>query len=330
MTREFAAYLVARCENKKLGTQLLVDELQTLWGGSKGHIYKKMKGEAPITLREALDAAKKYGFSLDEFVAGQSDQVIFRYPTLGRPPRTAQRFLGELRHAMVTVSALPNTRIRYATNEIPIFYYLLFPELTAFKMYLWSRSVWNSIAGNISGMDWIAALLADADFAHLRLDTFDTFAGIPTQEFYPLNMLDNTLSQIHFLLDTGDISSDFAKRLFGQLLELTGWMGQAAATGRKSDAAGQPGATLELFYNEMLYTNNIILLSNVAQGMLFSTLDNPNFIVTEDARMVGQTGAWFALMQKKSIRISTDGERERGIYFQSLLNRIEQQRRTIP
>ena len=29
-------------------------------------------------VEEALAAAKQYGFSLDEFVAGQSDQVIFR------------------------------------------------------------------------------------------------------------------------------------------------------------------------------------------------------------------------------------------------------------
>lgn len=326
MTREFAAYLVSQCEKKKPGNRLLVDELLTLWGGTRGHVYKKMKGEAPITLQEALAAAMRYGFSLDEFVAGQSDQVIFRYPTLGRPPKTAQVFLGELRYAMATMAAVPGTRIRYATNEIPVFYYLLFPELTAFKMYLWSRSVWNSIAGDVSGTDWIATLLANDDFRALRLDTFNTFAGIPTSEFYPLNMLDNTLSQIRFLLDTGEIKGDFADQLFGQLLELTKWMSRAAADGRKYDAAGKPGARLELYYNEMLYTNNIILLSNPERGLLFSTLDNPNFIVTEDVRLVSQTEAWFTLMQQKSTRISSGGERERGVYFQSLLDRIAQRR----
>lgn len=103
-------------------------------------------------------------------------------------------------------------------------------------------------------------------------------------------------------------------------------MRQAAANGRKRDSTGKPGANLELYSNEMLYTNNLILLSNQDKGLLFSTLDNPNFIVTEDARLVSQTEAWFGLMQKKSIRISTDGERERGVYFQSLLDRIAQLR----
>jgi len=324
MTQEFAIYLVAQCEKKKSGTQLLVDDLLALWGGTRGHIYKKIKGEAPISLGEALLAARKYGFSLDEFVAGQSDQVIFRYPTLGRPPKTAQTFLGELQYAMRTVAAVPGTRIRYATNEIPVFYYLLFPELTAFKMYLWSRSVWNSIEGNPPGMDWITALLADSAFRELCLDTFNTFSSIPTHEYYPLNMLDNTLSQIHFLRDTGDVTSKFADQLFAQLLDLTRWMQQAAAVGYKYDAAGKQGEKLELYYNEMLYTNNLILLSNPVQGLLFSTLDNPNFIVTEDVRLVGQMEAWFTLMQKKSTRISVVGERERGVYFQSLLDRITQ------
>ena len=285
-----------------------------------------MQGEAPISLPEALLAARHYGFSLDEFVAGQSDQVIFRYPTLGRPPKTAQVFLSELRYAMVTVGMVPGTRIHYATNEIPVFYYLLFPELTAFKMYLWSRSVWNSIKGDIPGMAWIAALLADEAFRVLRGSTFDTFAHIPTYEYYPLNMLDNTLSQIHFLVDTGEVTRAFADLLFGQLLELTKWMHRAATNGCKYDSADQPGAKLELYYNEMLYTNNIILLSNPQKGLLFSTLDNPNFIVTEDVRLVGQTKTWFALMQQKSTKISIEGERERGVYFQSLLDRIGQRR----
>ena len=92
MTREFATYLVSECKKKILGTQLLVDELQDLWGGSRAHIYKKMKGEAPITLQEALDAAKHYGFSLDEFIAGQSDQVFFVTQRWGAHPKPRNIF----------------------------------------------------------------------------------------------------------------------------------------------------------------------------------------------------------------------------------------------
>lgn len=38
MRREFAAYLVAQGEKKKSGTQLLADDLQALWGGSRGNV----------------------------------------------------------------------------------------------------------------------------------------------------------------------------------------------------------------------------------------------------------------------------------------------------
>jgi len=325
MFQDFSAFVISQCEKKKPRGPRLVDELITLWGASRSHTYKKINGQVPVTLEEAFIAAKKYGFSLDEFVSGQSDQVLFRYPTLGQLAKTAQRFLSELRHSMAVMCATPGTRIRYATNEIPVFYYLLYPELTAFKMYLWSRSVWNSVADPAApGMDWIGDLLADQEFQVLSTSTFDTFASIPTDEYYPLNMLDNTLNQIRFMVDIGQINSDFTHVLSAQLLALTEWMGRAAAQGKKLDSAGNAGATLELHFNEMLYSNNIILLSNPEQGLLFSTLDNPNFIVTNDGRLLGRIEEWLDQMRTKSIKISGDGERERERYFQSLRSRIGQ------
>lgn len=323
--QDFAAYLVSKCEKKKSGTRLLVEELAELWSTSQSHTYKKMRGQTPISLEEALAAARKYQFSLDDHVFGQSDTVLVRYPTIGQPPKTPHRFLGELLHTMrAMLQAKPDLRIRYATNEIPVFYYLLFPELTAFKMYLWSRSVWKSLDGSLSSKNWIAALLADTGFQALSAETFDTFASIPTDEYYPLNMLDNTLKQIDFLCAIGQISPEFAEVLRQQLLSLTNWMARTAAEGIKRDLAGNPGAAFELHHNEMLYTNNIVLVGTPGEGLLFSTLDNPNFLITEDVRMVACIEEWFDAMRTGATKISGNGERAREIYFQSLRGRIEQ------
>ncbi len=243
--QDFAAYLVSQCEKKKSGTRLLVEELTELWGASQSHTYKKMRGQTPISLAEALAAARKYQFSLDEFVFGQSDTVLVRYPTIGQPPKTPHRFLGELLHTMRAMrQAKPDLRIRYATNEIPIFYYLLFPELTAFKMYLWSRSVWKSLDGRLSSKNWIAALLADAEFQALSAETFDTFASIPTDEYYPLNMLDNTLKQIDFLCAIGQISPEFADVLRQQLLSLTKLDGPYSRRRNQAGFSRKPGRGL--------------------------------------------------------------------------------------
>jgi hypothetical protein len=321
--QDFAAYLLSQCEKKKSGTSLLVSQLAELWGTSQSQTYKKMRGQSAISWEEALAAARKYQFSLDRFAFGPSDTVLFRYPNIGQPPRTPKRFLSELLYAMQQMSAKPGVRIRYATNEIPVFYYLLFPELTAFKMFLWSRSVWKSLGDETDGRRWMQRLLADAEFRALSTASFDTFASTPSDEYYPINMLDNTIKQLDFLRAIGQLSPEWADHLHQQLHDLTDWMARTAAESAKRDTEGQARAAFELHYNEMLYTNNIALISAPGEGLMFSTLDNPNYLVTDDERMVAQIEDWFDSMRTGAIKISGDGERAREEYFGALRERIK-------
>jgi len=226
---------------------------------------------------------------------------------------------------MEAMKALPSAHIRYATNEIPVFYYMLYPELTAFKMYLWSQSVWESIDKRQSGPDWITDLLQDQNFQTKRQLAFECFSNIPSEEYYPLNMLDNTLSQIRYMRETGSITSDFAHVISDQLLELTQWMKEAAEHGKK----GVNGQSLSLHYNEIIYTNNLILLTNEVQAMVFSTLDNPNYLIGTDPRLVQYIMEWFAKMKNKSMKISTDGERYRKSYFGELTRRIQEMKQRL-
>jgi len=325
MKRAFAHYLIAAIEKKNLSNQLLAEELGRLWKVGNSTVYKKLNGEVNISLEEAIAAAGKFGISLDEFVAGQTDQILFRLPSLLHRQNTPHEFVGGLLQFMEAMQALPSVHIRYATNEIPVFYYMLYPELTAFKMYLWSQSVWESVDNRQSGPDWIADLLKDQHFQTKRQLAFECFSNIPSEEYYPLNMLDNTLSQIRYMRETGSITTDFARTISDQLLELTAWLKEAAENGKK----GRDGQTLTLHYNEIIYTNNLILLTNALQSIVFSTLDNPNYLIGTDPRLVQYITEWFVKMKQKSIKISTDGERYRKSYFAELTRRIQEMKQRL-
>lgn len=325
MKKEFARYLVAAIENRNLSHHLLAKELGELWKVSQSTVYKKLNGEVNISLEEAIAAAGKFGISLDEFITGQTDQVLFRLPSLLHRHHTPHEFTGGLIQFMEAMQALPSAHIRYATNEIPVFYYMMHPELTAFKMFLWGQSVWESVDKRLPGSDWIASLLNDQTFQMQRQQAFDLFGSIPSEEYYPLNMLDNTLSQVRYMRETGSITADFAHIVSDQLLELTQWMKEVAEQGKK----GNQGADISLYYNEIIYTNNLILFTNEVQAMVFSTLDNPNYLISTDPRLVDYIEDWFAKMKNKSMKISTDGERYRKSYFGELAQRIQNMKRRL-
>jgi hypothetical protein len=109
----------------------------------------------------------------------------------------------------------------------------------------------------------------------------------------------------------------FFEKIVRQLLDVTDWMENAAAHGCKSS-----GVKLELYYNEMMYTNNLIWVSGKSNNMVVNTLDNPNYLVCNDERLIRHVANWFDRIRLKSVGISVEGEKERILYFNELRRRI--------
>jgi hypothetical protein len=81
----------------------------------------------------------------------------------------------------------------------------------------------------------------------------------------------------------------------------------------------------DLYYNESMYTNNLIMAASDTTSMVLSTLDNPNFLLSTDTRMTQHVRKWFDKLERQSIRISGSNEKHRSNYFKSLKKRMEQQ-----
>jgi hypothetical protein len=326
MVAPFLHNFFAQISKKTSTPHRIAEKLSIIWGISRGTAYKKMRGETGLSAEELFLAAEHFGISLDECYVGLSDRVVARYPGLVGERPTPKGFVAALLHAMhqMEASGREGLHVRYSTNEIPVFYYLPYPALTACKMYIWNQTAWDGSAlTKGSAMEWMGPLLADVNFRANCLSAFDTYAGIPSEEFYPINMLDNTLNQLRFLRETRSIDKGFFDTVADELLQMVKALSEAAAAGRKVLQGGIPGASLTVYHNEMMYSNNLILLGNAQANLVFTTLDNPNYLVFQNDRVVGRIADWFERMQQKSVRISTDAERQRRRFFSALERRIE-------
>lgn len=329
MLEEFRKYLFSEIEKKINANTLLAEELALLWNIGKSTAYKKISGETAVSVEEVLLAARKLGISIDDFTTGYSERVMMRYPPLSGHLDTPVHFLNKLLDMMARMGTAPDFKIQYATNEIPVFYYLLFPELTVFKMFIWSQAVWGTVEPKMKDVDVIHELTENETLHDLRKKAFDAYASAPSFEVYPLNILDNTLNQIRYASETGSIDAVFKDKLMAQLSDLVHWLETASEEGRKRSVDGSPQAALEVHYNEIIYTNNLILASNAHNSMVFTTFDNPNYLVCNDERLIRHAEQWFEKVRHKSIRISKDNERHRRMFYNELARRVFELNRKI-
>jgi|GEM_PF-1551749 len=322
MTQEFRRYFFSQLEKKsqspKNMAQILADEL----GISLSSAYKKINGDAKITLEEAFTLANKYHLSLDLVQSQQGDGVMFHYPSLDGEVMSPWRFLDQLIGMLTMLRASPGINIRHTTCELPLFHYIFFPGLTAVKFYFYSNSVWNLMGNERPGQVWIDELLANPAFQEKCWQVFDMAAASPTEEYYQVTMYDTTLRQIHFLRETGQISESFAATAFKQLLEMTNMISNWANEGKKRLSNGQPGASYDLHVNELVYTNIMFLIENQSGRTLFSTLDSPNFTICRDARVLDRMESWFNRLKNKSSQISGQNEKQRQVFLQDVQLRV--------
>lgn len=157
------------------------------------------------------------------------------------------------------------------------------------------------------------------------------YCQLESCEFWSLNMLENTLNQIDFLAYEGGFAEKgMARLLCEQIQDLLLWQQAMAEHGRKMDQQGQAGAGLLLYHNEIAHTNNTFLLQAPNFRQAFFTFDNPNFGGSGSPLFCDYAEDWFSRLQRCSIRMSQEGEKQRFRFFEKLQARVRQKMEELP
>ncbi|MBK8427571.1 MAG: hypothetical protein IPL27_17080 [Lewinellaceae bacterium] len=322
MTGQFQSWLFTEITKKLPARVTLAKEIGGLLALSSGTVYKKMRGEVPLSLEEALTLMQHYRISADRFLAGDKS-VLLRYSAFDHPVSTPPDYLAGLEQQLIGLRQLPNPNIWYATYELPIFYYLYFPELIAFKLYLWGRVNWQTpvLRENPFHPDAFAALYPTLEA--LRTRVLNLYASIPSREFWPVHTLENTLGQIRLCAMSHLMEKSVALDLCDMLYKLTDYIGHFAAAGKKTSEDGSVTNDFDLYLNQMMYTNNTILVRSDIYKVVFTTLDNPNYLNSDDLFLIQTIETWMERLRQNTTKISLEGELRRNYMLHQMKLRIE-------
>lgn len=308
-----------------------VEQLMELLGVGKDAIYRRFKAETPLTPDELVLLSQTFDISLDELVFEKKDVVPFVYNTFSEPILKFRDFLQEVYRNIQEIHILPDSQFYYTTAEIPVFHYLQFSELISFKMYVWSRTIWNF--GDMDDRQFDFGVINEEDLS-LAGDILQMYNDIPSTELWHLNIVDNTLNQIEYHLKIGGFRQPKdALVLCDSLLELVDHMRLMAQHGCKFKIGDKPpakaGTNFDLYHNEMVSTSNTFLAITSLKKVVYSTYNTPDFLRCTDAKMCDYTEDWFNKIIGKSVSISTHAEKSRAWYFNHLRRKVELSRQRV-
>ena len=118
-----------------------VHDLSELLGISYDSAYRRIRAEKELSMEELKLVCMHYNISVDSLFNFQSNQVIFNTLALGVDGFTFENWLMSLLEGVKGIFNSREREIIYAAKDLPVFYFFEWPEIAAFKIYFWNKTM---------------------------------------------------------------------------------------------------------------------------------------------------------------------------------------------
>jgi hypothetical protein len=302
----------------------LADELGALLGLSPDSVYRRIRGEKPITLSELRLICEKYHLSLDQLLQLQSDTVVFKASDLDKTEFPFTDILKNLYDQVKYFNSFREKHMLYLCKDMPVWHFFHRPELAAFKTFFWAKTIHNDPAFANKKFS-----LKEYDFENynkIGRAVIAEYNQIPGVEIWNLESINSTISQIGYYKDSGGFKyEEEAGIVIDSFIGVIDHLQLQAEKGQKfmsGDSELVYKAAVQLYVNEVVIGSNTILIELDGQKISFIPYNVFSFIFTKDNRFGESISRGINIIQSRSTLISKTGEKERNRFFNKLRDRI--------
>ncbi|MDQ3142290.1 MAG: hypothetical protein M3Q56_08590 [Bacteroidota bacterium] len=306
------------------GNKEYVDDLCGILNLQKSTVYKKLRGESPLHIDDACLLAEHFKLSLDEIMGLSKGRIYFDFPAMHQKIKNSQDYLEPIVLDLERL-LLVKPKIYYATKELPLFYYFSSPALAAFKFHVFYNIIWREDKNA-----WIKFSLnqyiLDQQFINQTRKISELYMNFDSNEIWNINILDNTLNQIRYFLESGLYEeAELSLSLCDEMSKLLEIISKTLETGNKSHwkRNKEGGGFINIFNNEIAHTNNVIYIKSESIRAVYSTYDNPNFMRSLNTQLCDYTESWFHRLEKHSSALTLGNVKDRKNFINYLQVRIE-------
>ncbi|MDB5249187.1 MAG: hypothetical protein JWQ40_3581 [Segetibacter sp.] len=303
----------------------LVDEVATLLNISNDSAYRRIRNEKSISFEEIKILAAHFKISVDHLLNLQTDTGSFsaRYITPGNFDFSL--YLEKTYKDLELIAGFKEKEIYYYCKDFPLFYYYAFPEIAAFKSFIWMKTSFNfqSLTHVPFSFEYYMK-----PFIEMGRKIFSMYARIPGTEIMNVENIITTLLQIEYYKNSFMFgSSEVVATLLNKLDELTIHIRRQAEEGVKFLPSEKPNSQSPK-YN--LYANDFVIGDNSCIAICDNNMtsfiihSHVNYMTINDSKFTNYHYGFIKNIIKKSILISDTGERYRERFFHLIHEKIEQ------
>ena len=303
----------------------LVDELGDLLGIGSDSVYRRIRGEKPVTLMELKKICEHFHLSLDQLLQLKNDSVVFRAPDLGKEHFPFADVLKSILQQLKHFNSFKTKQLLYLCKDMPIWQFFLYPELAAFKTFVWAKSIHNEplYAGKLFSLEEMMV----EDYFKTGQKIIHEFNQIHSIELWNEESINSTLNQIKFYKDSGGFKQAKDVDVILDSFELTiKHLSMQAEKGVKfmpGEADIQHKAPVQLYVNEIVIGSNTILVELDNTKLSIIPYNVFSYILTKDARFNESMFNGFNTLKNRSTLISVTGEKERNRFFTFQLEKVK-------
>jgi hypothetical protein len=306
-----------------------VHDLSEILGISYDSAYRRIRGEKELSLAELKAICLHYNVSIDALFDFKSNHVIFNSLALGEEGFTFENWLQSLLEGIKRIYNSKEREIIYAAKDLPVFYFFEFPEIAAFKIYFWHKTL-------IPASEYenkLITLEAPENLFEIGHQMLSYYIKIPTIEIWSEATIASILNQIEYCF----VSGFFARTedVFRLCDVLDSWLNhvQRQAECGFQFRLGTPCEGIEnsykLFNNEVLVSDNTILATMDGQKTSWYTYNVINQLITTNPVFCNQVDKTLRNLMQKSTMISGTSAKERHRFFNRLHENVKALRTRI-
>lgn len=302
---------------KKLPAHLrLADTIGDLLGIGSDSSYRRIRGEKELTLSELVKLCNHFNISVDSIIGDLNNNVIFKYNPLDLTDLNNYRvYIKQFTEAVHALTNAKEKEIYYTAEDIPIFHFLPFHELTFFKVYIW----YNAVSYDDMTYEKFVREIGNKEGLFECYDKmYKSYTKVPSTEIWTANSISPILCLIEYYYDMGAFeNTDTAIILCNQLLLMTDNLMKWTDTGQKEDTAD-----FKLYLSETHPENSFMILKNEGVTSATIKLFTINSIITTNPSFCEETEKWIKNTITKSTLLSGASARERFRFFQTMKTKI--------
>lgn len=270
---------------------------------SMNEAYKKIRGNSTLSLQQVVQLSDAFNVPFI-YNPNQSSSVTFNFLSVNEDLNMVN-YLRDLLANLKLIQQSKTKHITITTDDIPIFHFFKYPELTAFKLFFWANNANNSELkfDSVSISEEIIALSQELHQLYLE---------IPSTEIWAKDTVHGTIEQIRYAYEAGYIADKaLATKVVEQVRYCLTDMNMYAISSKKTI---DPNHSFNWYNCDVL--GSIAYLVDFKDSMrCFNRFNTFNYLKTDDQFYCEQTKRWMQSLINKSVAFSGQGEKHRNKYL---------------